>query len=55
MAYVVYDAADFLQGHTVHGFWCRTFVHGSIVAIDFAVGLEVQLRVIELSIHVFER
>ncbi len=45
----------FAAAHTVHGFlWCP-FGYGSIITADFGITFEGQVRVIELSIHVFER
>src|SRR6266496_1675861 len=44
------DLCDFVLCHTICGFLCRPFGHGSSVAIDATVSRKEQIRVVQESV-----
>ena len=55
MTEVVYDRCDFPCGHAIHCFAGCSLSHCSFVGVQTSIGSQIQVRVIQLSIDVFQR
>src|SRR5579883_1262373 len=52
---IINELFNFLLGHAIHGFVCCPFGHRPIIGVKAGVRSQVQHRIVELSINVFQR
>src|SRR6266849_812983 len=53
MPYCVNDGRNFVLGHAICGFLSGSFGHGSVVPINLPVSHEVEVWIVQESIHTF--
>src|ERR671932_112341 len=49
------DGVDFRSCHAVHGLRCRSWGERAVVWVEFGVGTQVQVWVVQVSVDIFER